>query len=147
MPIYRAQDVVLPRAKKLVKRRATRRSGGSSSKSMTDPIRSASSSSGVTVDLRSQESHNDRPVNNTSSPGSLDNDRPVNNMSSPGSLDSDIRRPLDVVSENDISTDTDSSTDSDDDRIVGRSRFGRKIRPPVRFSPTNYSVKQCEVFV
>ena len=136
LPLYRAQDVVRGRTKKLVKRRTDKRSARSGQSSLSSSHKSdvgSVTSSGVDVVIRRQP------------PGSVHvSDVP----SQPESSDNDVVRHLDGMTESDLSTETDLSTDSDEDeRVVGRSRFGRKIRQPLRFSPTSCSVKVFEVFV
>ena len=136
LPLYRAQDVVRGRTKKLVKRRTDKRSARSGQSSLSSSHKSdigSVTSSGVDVVFRRQ------------SPGDVHvSDVP----SQPESSDNDVVRHLDGMTESDLSTETDLSTDSDEDeRVVGRSRFGRMIRQPLRFSPTSCSVKVFEVFV
>ena len=130
LPLYRAQDVVRGRTEKLVKRRTDKRSARSGQSSLSSSHKSdvgSVTSSGVDVVIRRQ------------TPGDV--------PSQPESSDNDAVRHLDGMTESDLLTETDLSTDSDEDkRVVGR-RFGRKIRQPLRFSPTSCSVKVFEVFV
>ena len=129
LPLYRAQDVVRGRTKTLVKRRTDKRSARLGQSSLSPSHKSdvgSVTSSVVDVVIRRQ------------TPGDVHvSDVP----SQPESSDNDVVRHLDGMTESDLLTETD-----EDKRVVGR-RFGRKIRQPLRFSPTSCSVKVFEVFV